>query len=251
MIRMSSELLDKFNDIEKKHWWWEGRRELLRYFFKRRKPKYILDIGCGTGETLSFLRGYYPKTKLYGVDTSSRAISYSKVRGHKNIKNASATNLPFKNNFFDTVLFLDVLEHIKDDNKAIGEARRVLKKGGIIIITAPALSFIWSEHDIKQGHKKRYTRREIRKLAIDNQLEMSFISYFNFIFSLPIIIIRLLSRLMVFRSFANYDKEINYNIAKVTAINSILKYLFVLEIKALRFIKYPIGISVSAVLKKQ
>lgn len=250
MIRMSGELLDKFNDIEKKHWWWEGRRELLRYFFKNRRPKHVLDIGCGTGETLSFLRRFYPSAKLYGVDTSSRAISYSKLRGHKDIKKASATKLPFKNDFFDVVLFLDVLEHIKDDNKAIREAKRVLRKGGIVIITAPALSFIWSDHDTKQGHQRRYTRREIRKLAADNQLGISFISYFNFLFSLPIIVIRLLSRLKPFKSFANYDKEINYNIANVTFTNSILRYLFIVEIKALRFIRYPIGISVSAVLKK-
>lgn len=243
---MDDGLLRKFNEIETIHWWWEGRRELVKLLLKKKRPLKILDIGCGTGETLNFLKTLYPKAKLYGIDTSVTAINFSKKRGHKNIFKASAAKLPFKNEFFDVVLFLDVLEHIKDDRSVVTEATRVLKNKGAIIITSPGLSFIWSAHDTQQGHKRRYTRREIRRLANAANLKTDFISYFNFVFSPPIIVIRLLSRLKPFQSFADYDKGINFDIAKVGPLNNLMKWIFVNEVKALKYIKYPAGISIGA-----
>lgn len=250
MKQMDNKLLKKFNEIETIHWWWEGRRELLRFLLEGKRPSRILDVGCGTGETLTFLGNLFPKSKLFGVDTSATAINFSKTRRHKNIYKASATSLPFKDNFFDVVLFLDVLEHIKNDQSVIEEAKRVLKKGGSIIITSPALSFIWSVHDSEQGHKRRYTRRQIRKLAIESGLDIKFISYFNFLFSPPIIVIRLLSKIRPFRRFAAYDRGINFDIAKVGPLNKILKTLFVNEVRALRLFRYPLGISVAARMQK-
>ena len=250
MLRMDEKLLDKFNEIERIHWWWEGRRELISFLLKGKRPVKILDVGCGTGETLTFIKKMFPKAKLYGVDSSISAIKYSKQRGHKNILKSLAEKLPFKDETFDVVLFLDVLEHIKNDQKVINEAKRVLKKNGSIIITSPALSFIWSAHDTEQGHKRRYTRRAIRALANEAGLKTSFISYFNFFLSPPIITIRLLSNIKAMRYLSNYDSGLNFEIAKKGIVNSVLKFVFVNEIKALKFFRYPIGISVGAKLIK-
>jgi ubiquinone/menaquinone biosynthesis C-methylase UbiE len=247
---MNEKLLAKFNEIEKKHWWWEGRRSLIKILLKGRRPKKILDVGCGTGETLSYLQTLFPKSKLFGIDTSLMAVSYSRSRGHKNVFKADAGRLPFKSNSFDVVLFLDVLEHIKDDQKAILEAKRVLTNNGLIIITAPGLNFIWSDHDIKQGHQRRYTRRGIKELAKVGKLKISFISYFNFFLSMPIIAIRLLSKIKAFKKLANYDRSVNYDIAHITTANLILKYIFIAEIACLKFVKYPIGISIVAKFEK-
>jgi len=248
---MDGYLLEKFNEIERLHWWWEGRRQLIKQLLGKKRYKKILDVGCGTGENLVFLETLFPKTKLYGIDLYQRAVTFAKNRGHKKIFRANAVNLPFKDNFFDAVLFLDVLEHIKDDQSAVEEAKRVLKEKGRIIITSPALGFIWSEHDIKQGHQKRYTKREIRNLAQNVGLKTSFISYFNFFLSLPIIVIRLLSRVKLFRAFSNYDNSINFDIVNFVVLNSFLKRIFVFEIKMLKDIKFPFGISISAVLSKK
>lgn len=247
---MDDHLLRKFNEIETIHWWWAGRREFIKLLLKGKKPSKILDVGCGTGETLTFLKTLFPKAKLYGVDTSTTAIKFSKARGHKNILKSTAAKLPYKDNTFDVILFLDVLEHIKDDQSVIIEAKRVLKKGGCIIITSPGLSFIWSAHDTEQGHQRRYTRREIRRLANGASLKTSFISYFNFILSPPIITIRLLSRLKPFRSFADYDRGINFDIAKVGLLNKTMEHIFVNEVRALKYIRYPFGISIGAKLIK-
>ncbi|MFZ3301098.1 MAG: methyltransferase domain-containing protein [Microgenomates group bacterium] len=249
--RMSSFLLKKFNQVEKIHWWWEGRRELLKNLIGRsNKNIKILDVGCGTGETLTFVNKIYPNSDLYGIDNSDMAIKYAKSRGHKKIYKRVADKLKFQSNFFDYILFLDVLEHIEDDQKAINEAKRVLKKGGKIIITSPALSFIWSEHDTMQGHYRRYTRREVVKLAHNAGLKVDFISYFNFFLSFPIIIIRLIGKLNLFKKISSYDQAINYDIANYGVVNNLLKFIFVNEVRLTRYFGYPIGISVGAVLRK-
>ncbi len=247
---MNDYLLDKFNKIEDTHWWWEGRRRLVKNLLRKRNVKRILDVGCGTGETLSFLNKLYPKAKLFGVDTSSKAVRMSKARGHTKIFKAYASNMPFRSNYFDTILFLDVLEHIKDDQSVINEAKRVLKRGGVIIITSPGLSFIWSDHDVNQGHKRRYTRREIIRIAGNSGLKTVFIKYFNFWLSPPIIFIRLISRVGFFKFLVNYNNGINFEVVKIGPLNSILRYIFVNEIETLKYLTYPLGVSISAVLKK-
>lgn len=242
---MNKKLLQYFNQVEKHHWWWIGRQQLIKNLLQDKNPISILDVGCGTGETLSFLKKTFPKSKLRGVDFLSEAVEYTKNRGHKS-RRADALKLPFKDATFDVVMYLDVIEHIKDDNKVIKEARRVLKPGGTIIITAPALPFIWSDHDKNQGHFRRYTRRRLRILAAKNRLQISHLSYFNFFLSPPIIILRVLSRLNPFKHLASYDSKLNYDIVNKKFFNSLLKKIFVFEVNLLKYINYPIGISVAA-----
>lgn len=247
---MNEQLLHYFNEIEKHHWWWEGRRQILRQEIKKVKNLRILDIGCGTGETLTFLDSYLPIPKLSGVDSSQVAVNYAKKRGHSDIRKVDALNLPYQDNTFDYILLLDVIEHIKDDASLLSEAKRVLKKGGKILITSPALQFIWSDHDRDQGHFRRYTRTMIKKLANNEKLKIMRISYFNFFLSPAIIVIRLLSNLKPLKKLGAYDSDLNFNIAKKSFVNEILKFIFTTEIKIMKYVSYPIGISVFALLKK-
>lgn len=248
---MNNNLLRKFNQIEKVHWWWVGRRQIISQSITRKKNLKILDIGFGTGETMCFLQEILKDPSLFGVDTSIVAVRFAKSRGHKNVRKASATKLPYQPNTFDTVFALDVIEHIKDDQKVFQEIYRVLKPGGELIITVPALPFIWSNHDSGQGHKRRYTRRRIIKLSKKSGFQIKFISYFNFFLSPIIIIIRSLGNLKPFAKLNEYDSKLNYDISNQKIINSILKKLFVSEIKMLKRIRYPIGISITAKFIKQ
>jgi ubiquinone/menaquinone biosynthesis C-methylase UbiE len=248
---MNEKLLEYFNEIEMNHWWWEGRRQILRQTIKKEKNLKILDIGCGTGETLSFLKTYLPKPSLYGIDSSPTAIKYAMKRGHKNIISVDAKKLPFENNKFDYILLLDVLEHIKDDTSILIEARRVLKKNGKIIITTPALQFIWSEHDTAQGHFRRYVRRRIRKITSNSKLSVKEISYFNFFLSPAIIGVRLLSKLKPFKKYGEYNSKLNFSVAKKPFLNELLKSIFVFEVKLIKYINYPFGISIFTLLEKE
>ncbi len=246
------ELLEKFNNIEQFHWWWKGRRSIIKKIIDRLviKPQHILDIGCGTGETLNYLKKILPKAKLTGIDESSIAVKLSQQNTKTKIIKGSALQLPFKDSSFDLILLLDVLEHIKRDGKVISEAKRVLDKNGVIIITCPATTFIWSRHDTRQGHIRRYSISEVKKLAKKTNLKIDLINYFNFFLFLPISAIRISQRLPFLASLSQYDNTINYSIARVGVLNRILSAIILFEVRLMFLIRFPIGISVVAVLKK-
>lgn len=103
----------------------------------------FLDIGCGRGELVIYLarRG----KKAYGIDYSPEAIRLCReiLRAEKkttktlaNFKLASCTNLPFKDNTFQSVFLLDVVEHLTPGQLklTLQEAKRVLKRQGVLII---------------------------------------------------------------------------------------------------------------------
>jgi SAM-dependent methyltransferase len=253
MKSINNDLLYKFNLIEKKHWWWRGRRELVRRFILERDRKItkILDIGCGTGETMSFVKNLLPNSEVWGIDPSPVGVAFTRGRGHKLVKIAKAENLPFKNNIFDVVLILDVLEHIKDEAGVLKEIKRVLKPGGKVLITGPALKFIWSKHDTEQGHVTRFTRHQLKGLARKAGLKAEKIGYFNFVLSLPIVAIRLGSKVPGLGFMANYDRGINFDIAKIGWLNTGLTKIFETEVRLMNKLDYPWGISVAAILVKE
>jgi len=92
----------------------------------------VLDAGCGTGYLLDFVCG---NTSATGVDISKEAVSISKelFPKHKFVQ-ADLTQLPFKNEVFNKVFCFNVIEHVKDKEKAIKELKRVMRKDGTLII---------------------------------------------------------------------------------------------------------------------
>ncbi len=245
------ELLKTFSRVERTHWWWEGRRYVLKSLLNDKNPKRILDIGCGTGETLTFLQKLFPEAKLYGIDTSEKAVAYAKKRGHRNIVNANAESIPGKKETFDTVLLLDVLEHIRKDSRVLLEVKRVLVPGGTAIITSPALPFLWSDHDKNQGHFRRYTKRDFIQLSKKAGLTTKINAYLNFFLSPIVIFVRVLGKIPPLRFLVQYDNGINYEVAHHTHINAILSAIFRAELWLLKKgIRYPFGVSLVVVLQK-
>ena len=108
---------------------------LTSEFIRNKKTK-ILDAGCGTGliaEKLHIL-GY---SNFYGIDFSSKMLSIAKKRKiYKNLKKVDLNkDIPFKNNFFDTILCIGVFTKGHVGSSAIDEILRVLKINGILILS--------------------------------------------------------------------------------------------------------------------
>lgn len=121
----------------------------------------LLDLGCGTGVLQSEFENKYKNVTGYGIDVSSDAIKYCKMRGVKRATLFDGGKYPFKNETFDVVTAIDVLEHIPNDEKALKEVYRILKKGGIGIFLVPAHPHLWSTRDVRLHHYRRYTRGEL------------------------------------------------------------------------------------------
>ena len=119
----------------------------------------ILDIGCGDALFFDILQHFGTP---YGIEPNKNLLSdHSKWR--QNI-----WPVPFDRDFdteqrFDLILMLDVLEHIDDDVDAIQRAVHLLKPGGIVLLTVPALMSLWTDHDEINQHKKRYTQKSLQK----------------------------------------------------------------------------------------
>lgn len=99
---------------------------------------HILDLGCGTGVDDRLILRQYPHVNIVGVDPDKDAIAIAK-RNSQNIKYVIgyATNLPFENNRFDIVISTLVFHHLPTESKkeAMKEAYRVLKPGGLFLLT--------------------------------------------------------------------------------------------------------------------
>lgn len=134
----------------------------------------VLDVGCGVGDFVEAVKFYRPDLEVYGVDISKEAISQAKRRIKQGrFKVAEAENLPFKDNYFDAVACMDVLEHVEFPTKAIKEAKRVLTAGGVYNTFIPAegniysmegilLKLGWRAKEIYGAHPNHFTLAEIK-----------------------------------------------------------------------------------------
>jgi SAM-dependent methyltransferase len=149
--------------LEDTHWWFVARRNLLVRALDGRLPDgaRLLDVGCGTGGTMDRLRDF---GEVWGLDTEPLALELCRERGHTNLVQASATEMPFPDNHFDGIVALDVLEHIDDHEGAAREIQRVLKPGGTLVVTVPAYQSLWSRHDVALHHQRRYRAPQMKAL---------------------------------------------------------------------------------------
>ncbi|MDD2665851.1 MAG: class I SAM-dependent methyltransferase [Methanocellales archaeon] len=100
----------------------------------------ILDIGCGDGTLGYFAKNNY--REVYGVDISDNALEIAKKRGVITKKvNLNDENLPFKDNYFDAITCLDVIEHVFEPIVLIKEIYRVLIEGGLVVISTPNVRY--------------------------------------------------------------------------------------------------------------
>ncbi len=96
----------------------------------------VLDVGCGDGALFHLIKDKC--NEYYGTDISKTALSLIKDKKVKaKVVNINTEKLPFKDNFFDYTICLDVIEHVFDPVKLVDELFRVTKPEGDVIISTP------------------------------------------------------------------------------------------------------------------
>ena len=174
---MRASELEEFFNIEDWYWWFVGHRRLVASLIRRYAPGpalRILDVGCGSGGTLAAVRDQGSAT---GCDLSPDALRLCRQRSLKLLAGARAEHLCFASEVFDVVLSCDVLEHLQRDDRALDEIERVLKPGGVAIITVPAYPWLWSAHDEVVRHQRRYSRRQLMAVLRGAGLRIELLSY--------------------------------------------------------------------------
>ncbi len=137
----------------------------------------VLDLGCGNGQHSLRLAG--KAGKIIAVDYNQIQLNIArkltkehKIKHIKFIKLDLEKKLGFKNNFFDKILCLDVLEHLYKREQFLKEVKRVLKPKGLIFVSVPNKNTSWKKLQRKVGlnsfadpdHKIEYTLQEVEKI---------------------------------------------------------------------------------------
>lgn len=130
----------------------------------------MLDIGAaGGGNTAAVRRHGFEAVAL---EFSSAGSIICSGRGVPVI-NADAHRAPVRSGSVDVVIAYDVLEHLSNDTKAATEIARILRPGGVVLISVPADPSLWSDKDVRLGHHRRYTKHAIESLVTDAGLEIA------------------------------------------------------------------------------
>ncbi len=114
----------------------------------------ILEVGAGIGNFTSKLSRY---GKVVAIDYDTDYIS-STGRKNTDYGDIEKGKYFFSGKSFDTIVCMNVLEHIKDDKKALSNMHSLLRKGGRLILLVPAFPFAFGAMDRDLGHFRRYTR---------------------------------------------------------------------------------------------
>jgi ubiquinone/menaquinone biosynthesis C-methylase UbiE len=150
---------------------WFKRLYAYKYASIFAHGKIVLDVGCGTGYGASELSAVVSaRAIVIGIDIWREGIIYchSRYGDRASFIQASALNLPFRENIFDLVTSFQVIEHIdaKMVNLYLEEVKRVLKNGGTFIVVTPnrKLRLLPFQKPWNPEHKKEYDAKEFDRI---------------------------------------------------------------------------------------
>ena len=178
---MERTVYQQMAELDDRHWWYRARREILADLIRREVPlpakARILEIGCGTGHNLEML-GRLGRVDALELDDEARAIAEKRL-GRKAMSAPLPELAGVKGKHYDLIGAFDVIEHIEDDSAAVASIAKKLRKGGRLVMTVPAHQWMWSAHDVVNHHKRRYSKRGLKRLIEGSPLELEKIGYFN------------------------------------------------------------------------
>lgn len=164
-FRYAGSELDLFAAVENWKSYWAGQ---LFPFLKGD----ILEVGAGIGSNTSFLDAsgtgrwvcLEPDSRL-ATELDQKLRTLGTRRTYEIV---CGTLQALVNQKFDTILYIDVLEHIHNDREELNTAASCLRPGGYLIVLAPAHQRLFTAFDAAIGHFRRYNRRKLRTLAPAN-----------------------------------------------------------------------------------
>jgi len=174
------------------------RRALMRTLLPYVTGEDVIDIGCGMGFMSEALaqRGQ----KITAVDVEQTYVSYTDQRIAAYTSSVGSvlykdTQLPFCDACFDSLISLDVIEHVKDHAGLVREFARLLRPHGSAILSVPALPLLYGRRDLNHGHFRRYSKQLLISTLQQAGLQVERVVYWNCIGVLPYFVSeRLLNR---------------------------------------------------------
>ena len=148
----------------------------------------VAEVGAGSGNFSELLLNFEHIEKLVVLEPSENMFRQLEMRLTGNNK-AEVRREFFEHchykSFFETVFYVNVLEHIEDDKRELQYAKESLKKGGYLCLFVPALNFLYSDLDKKVGHFRRYHKTSLINLVKSSGFDIIKAKYFDIAGILP------------------------------------------------------------------
>jgi SAM-dependent methyltransferase len=233
--------------VEARHWWFTGRRRILDAEIGRRLPppppggRRVLEVGSGTGGNLELLKTF---GSVDAVEPNAMARELAaRSEGVRLHDGGLPDQMPDFPDRFDLIAAFDVIEHVEADAASIRTLAGLLRPEGLLAVTVPAFSALWSRHDERHHHKRRYSRRKLEALFRQPGLEIVRLTYFNTLLFPVAASVRLAERAGLIES-AGADR------LPPPALNAALAGVFGAEAGLLRLLSPPFGLSLLLIARK-
>jgi SAM-dependent methyltransferase len=245
-VRFCPQNFALLHELEQDYFWFRARVRLILWAFDRyaMERRSFLEVGCGNGHVLSAISRTHPQTTVWGSEAHIEGLQFARTRLKAGqLLQMDARSIPFTEEF-DAVGMFDVIEHIEEDEIVLGQARRALNPGGLLLITVPQHPFLWSAADTEAGHVRRYSRAElVQKVERARFRVVRCTSFVSVLFPLLVV-----SRLRGGRR--NHDTHAEYRIPRV--VNRLFEFVLSVERSAIRMgATLPFGGSLLLVARRE
>lgn len=181
---------------------------------------------------------------VIGVDISPRAAALCQFKAYAGTVVGTLEQLPFRAESLDLAGMTDVLEHVENDERVIRECLRALKPGGVLVITVPALQWLYGQHDRALGHFRRYSRDDLRRLLTRCGFEVERITYFNALLLPLVMLVRVVS---TFRGRAGAQAD---PLTLPNPWNWLAYHAFSAERILIKLLDIPLGLSLLCIVRR-
>ncbi len=194
-------------ELEDKSFWYTHRSKCIGEVVSRYLPKGpFFDIGGGNGVVSKELQRRGFETCL--VEPGISGIENAEKRGLVNLVCATFEDCGFKSEVVSAVGLFDILEHVENDTEFLKSLHDALIKGGKLVMTVPAYSFLWSNHDKEVGHVRRYTIHGVRRQLEEIGYNIEYSTYLFRWLPVPVWLCRALpSRLGLYKNISTETKQ--------------------------------------------
>ena len=238
---MDRAVYDRMAEIDGEHWWFVARRAIINALIRRqvRPPAgaRILEVGCGTGSNIALLQRFGTVDAIE-PDDGARALATSRtgvaVKG-----GLLPDGVALDDGAYDLIVLLDVLEHIPGDLAALASLRTKLRPGGRLLLTVPAMPWLWSAHDVAHHHQRRYTAATLENVVRAAGFRIRHRSHFNTLLFPLIVAARALGRLT--------GREGGDDAMPSAPVNAMLGMVFGAERHWISRFALPFGVSLAVV----
>lgn len=219
-------------------WWHFGRQQAVEQAIRSLGTLHTtsaLDVGAGYGGMFSLLSPY---GVVDGIEPEPEAAQVSKERGYHSFF-ASEIDVLTEEKQYDIVGAFDVIEHVKDDTVFVSNLYNLTKQGGILVATVPAFQWLWSKHDVTHKHFRRHTVKSMTTLLRGAGYSVVYRRYWNTFLFIPAVLMRM------------FGKSGESSLHPHPFIAELLQSILWLEVRIIRYIYIPFGLSVVIVGEKR